>query len=152
MGLPLLWSQSVRLRGMSCEAKLFSDFGRGRGIRWCNVRPSSCRLCSLHRRWATDSSERFTWSASAASAFTTAFIVLLSLPRSSSLCATKFGFLPILFNLPERERKHLGRSVQFSHITTQIVNIHYVTYKNYVTNKNELLRGLMPAQVPNCQP
>lgn len=48
---------------------------------------------------ATDPSNIFTLSASAANALTTALIVLLSLPKSSSLCARRFGFLPILFNL-----------------------------------------------------
>lgn len=46
-----------------------------------------------------DPSNIFTLSASAASALTTALIVLLSLPKSSSLCARRFGFFPILFNL-----------------------------------------------------
>lgn len=83
---------------MSWEAKLFSDFGRGNVSR-CSVLPSSCRLRSLACNRAIDSSDMFTWSASAARAFTTAFIVLLSLPRSSSRWATKLGFFPILFNL-----------------------------------------------------
>lgn len=52
---------------------------------------------------ATEPSNIFTLSASAAKALTTALIVLLSLPKSSSLCARRFGFLPILFNL---DRKH----------------------------------------------
>lgn len=105
MGLGADISAVVR-SGMSCEAKLFSLLGLGKpGIR-CNVRPSSCKLCSLHLKWATDSSDKFTWSASAAKAFTTALIVLLSLPKSSSLCATRLGFLPILFNLFQHKDSH----------------------------------------------
>jgi hypothetical protein len=87
-----------RVRGMSWEAKLFSDLGLG-SVSLCSVLPSSCRLRSLACSRAIDSSDIFTWSASAARALTTAFIVLLSLPKSSSLCANRLGFLPILFNL-----------------------------------------------------
>lgn len=47
----------------------------------------------------TDSSLALACAACSASAFTTALIVFDSLPRSSSRCATKFGFLPILFSL-----------------------------------------------------
>lgn len=60
-------------------------------------------LGSTYTYLATDPSNIFTLSASAAKAFTTALIVLLSLPKSSSLCASRFGFLPILLSLDRRK-------------------------------------------------
>ena len=112
-----LWNMGrlVRFIGScSWDAKLFSDFGRGR-LSLCSACPSSCRLrpsswMLLSLDWLPiDSSDVFTCSACSAKAFTTALIVLLSLPMSSSRWDTRFGFFPILFSLEQYQQAILLR-------------------------------------------
>lgn len=65
-------------------------------------------------RVLTDSSLALACAACSASAFTTAFIVFDSLPRSSSRWATRLGFFPILFSLQgehgKRRECRMGRN------------------------------------------
>ena len=112
-----LWNMGrlVRFIGScSSDAKLFSDLGRGR-FSLCSACPSSCRLrpslwMLLSLDWLPiDSSDVFTCSACSANAFTTALIVLLSLPMSSSRWDTRFGFFPILFSLEQYQQAILLR-------------------------------------------
>lgn len=116
-----LWNMGrlVRLIGScSWDAKLFSDLGLGR-LSLCSVLPSSCRLrpnswILLSLDWLPmDSSDVFTCSACSARAFTTALMVLLSLPMSSSRWDTRFGFFPILFSLEQYQQAILLRSLSW---------------------------------------
>lgn len=97
-----LWKFGRGLICNSCKAaKLLSDFGLGRlAVSMCRLRPSS----DISDLLPTDSTEVLACSACSDRAFTTALMVFDSDPissssSSSSWCDTKFGFLPILFNL-----------------------------------------------------
>lgn len=116
-----LWNMGrlVRFIGnCSWDAKLFSDLGLGRLSLWSvlpsswRLRPSSWMLLSLD--WLPmDSSDVFTCSACSARAFTTALMVLLSLPISSSRWDTRFGFFPILFSLEQYQQAILLRRLSW---------------------------------------
>lgn len=85
--------------------KLHSDLGLGRlAVSMWRLRPISVSTDRL----PSDSIEVLACSACSESAFTTAFIVLLSLPSSSSSSsswwATILGLIPILFNLKVGKR------------------------------------------------